>query len=209
MTTAFSRVEVAERLTSADFLRYAPETEKAELIDGVMIVAPPPLDEHEKLQIFLLRLLGKYAELFDLGEVRGSRTTVVLADDQIYEPDLLFVARERLSLIEKRAVFGPPDLVVEILSASTAAYDRGAKYYVYEQAGVREVWLIDPYGPAGTEFYQCQINRLQPVMPDANNLIHSIALPGLKLNTTWLWPAGRFITINKALPEMGVEWPQI
>lgn len=205
MTIAFSRVEVVERLTSADFLRYAPETEKAELIDGVMIVAPPPLDEHERLQIFLLRLLGEYAELFNLGEVRGSRTAVVLADDQTYEPDILFVARERVSIIEKRGVFGPPDLVVEILSASTAAHDRGPKFHTYDRAGVRELWLIDPYGPTGTEFYQRQQdNRLQPIMPDAANLIYSLALPGFKLNTTWLWPPEKFIPIRSALKEMGI-----
>jgi Uma2 family endonuclease len=205
MNATFSRVEVAERLTSADFLRYAPENKKAELIDGVIIVAPPPLDEHEKLQIFLLRLLGEYAELFDLGEVRGSRTAVVLADDQTYEPDILFVSRERLNIIQKRGVFGPPDLVVEILSASTVAYDRGPKFHSYDRAGVREVWLIDPYGPAGTEFYQRQGDRLQPRIPDAVHLIHSLALPGFKLNTTWLWPAGKFISIRNALKDIGIE----
>ncbi|NJN98806.1 MAG: Uma2 family endonuclease [Anaerolineales bacterium] len=133
MVTTFSRVEVAERLTSADFFRYAPEDEKAELIDGVIIVAPPPLDAHERLQLFLLRLLGDFVELFDLGEVRGSRTAVVLADDQTYQPDILFIARERLNIIEERGIFGPPDLVVEILSASTAAHDRGAKFHTYDR----------------------------------------------------------------------------
>ncbi|GIK42071.1 MAG: hypothetical protein BroJett011_59040 [Chloroflexota bacterium] len=202
MVTTFSRVEVAERLTSADFFRYAPEDKKAELIDGVMIVPPPPLDAHERLQIFLLRLLGDFVELFDRGEVRGSRTAVILADDQTYEPDILFITRERLSIIEERGVFGAPDLVVEILSASTAMYDRGPKFRIYDQASVRELWLIDPYGPAGTEFYQRQGNRLQPIMPDENNLIHSLALPGFKLNTLWLWPAEKFIPIRNALKEM-------
>jgi Uma2 family endonuclease len=205
MITTFSRVEVAERLTSADFFRYAPEDKKAELIDGVIIVAPPPLDEHEKLQGFLFTLLRMYTENLDLGEVRGSRTAVVLADDQTYEPDILFVASKRVGIIEKRGVFGPPDLVVEILSASTVAYDRGPKFRIYDQAGVGELWLIDPYGPAGTEFYQRHDNRLQPIMPDENNLIHSLALPGFKLNTLWLWPAEKFILIRNALKEMGIE----
>lgn len=205
MVTTFSRVEVAERLTSADFFRYAPEDKKAELINGVIIVAPPPLDAHERLQLFLLRLLGDFVELFDLGEVRGSRTAVVLADDQTYQPDILFVARERLNIIAERGVFGPPDLVIEILSASTAAHDRGTKFHTYDRAGVREVWLIDPYGPAGTEFYQRQGARLQPIMPDENNLIHSLALPDFKLNILWLWPTEKFVPVRNALKEMGSE----
>jgi Uma2 family endonuclease len=205
MLQTFSRVEVAERLTSADFFRCAPEDKKAELIDGVMIVAPPPAYTHERVQIFLLRLLGEFVELFDLGVLLGSRTAVVLVDDQTYEPDILFVAREQVGVIEERGVFGAPDLVVEILSASTAAHDRGPKFHTYDRAGVREMWLIDPYGPAGTEFYQRQNDRLQPIMPDENGLIHSIALPGFKLNTAWLWPAEKFIPIRDALKEMGVE----
>lgn len=140
--------------------------------------------------------------MFDLGQVRRSRTAVVLADDQTYEADILFVARDRIDIIEERGLRGAPDLVIEILSASTAAYDRGAKFRTYERAGVRELWLIDPYGPAGTEFYQRQDDRLQPIMPDADNLIHSIVLPNFKLNINWLWPAKEFIKVREALQEM-------
>ncbi len=204
MLRTFSRIEVIERMTSEEFFRCAPEDKKAELIDGVIIMSPPPSYTHERLQIFLLRLLGEFIELFDLGELLGSRTAIVLVDDQTYEPDILFVARERIEIIEERGVFGTPDLVIEILSASTAAYDRGAKFRTYERAGVRELWLLDPYGPAGTEFYQRQDDRFKPIMPDENNLVHSIALPNFKLNTTWLWPAEKFISIRDALGEMGV-----
>lgn len=199
-----SRVEVSERMTSEEFLRYAPDDKKAELIDGVMIVSPPPLDAHERLQIFLLRLLAEFVELFNLGEVRGSRTAVILEEDQVFEPDILFVAKNRTDIVQERGIFGPPHLVIEILSASTAPYDRGPKFYIYERAGVQELWLIDPYGPAGTEFYQRQGDTLKPIMP-VENVIHSTALPNFKLNTTWLWPAEKFITIRTALKEMGVE----
>ncbi len=205
MLRTLSRVEVVERMTAADFFHYAPDDQTAELIDGVMIVSPPPLDIHERLQIFLIRLLGEFVEYFGLGEVRGSRTAVRLADDQVYEPDILFVGRDRVEFIQEQGVFGPPDLVIEILSASTAPHDRGAKFRVYERAGVRELWLIDPYGPAGTEFYQRQGDFFKPVMPDQNGLIHSVALPGFKLDTTWLWPEQKFILIRQALQQMGVD----
>jgi len=205
MLRILSRVEVSERTNAEEFLRYAPDDKHSQLIDGVIIVSPPPLDVHERLQIFLLRLLGDFVEIFNLGEVRGSRTAVVLEDDQVFEPDILFVARERSDIIQERGVFGAPDLVVEILSASTAAHDRGAKFHIYERAGVQELWLIDPYGPAGTEFYQRKGNTFKPVMPDENDLVHSIALPNFRLNTTWLWPAEKFISIRSALQEIGVE----
>jgi Uma2 family endonuclease len=197
-----TRVEVAERMTSDEFLRMAPEEQQAELIDGVMIVASPPLDIHERLQIFLVRLLGEFAERHSLGEIRGSRTPVILAEDQTFEPDLLLVSRERMAIIRERGVFGAPDLVVEILSAGTAPHDRGPKLRIYERSGVDEVWLIDPHGPLGTEFFQRQEGRLEPVMPDAEGVLRSVALPGFALKVAWLWPAKGFVAVAQALREM-------
>ena len=84
-TRLLSRVEVAERMTSSEFFRYAPEDQKAELIDGVMIVHSPPLDIHERLQGFLYTVLRMHVEAADLGEVRGSRTPVELEEDQTPE----------------------------------------------------------------------------------------------------------------------------
>jgi Uma2 family endonuclease len=205
MLRVLSRVEVAERMTSRDFFRCSPEDQKAELIDGVMNAAPPPLSVHERLQVFLLRLLSEYVEIHQLGEVLGSRSAVALADDQAFEPDILFVSGERSGIIRAEGVFGAPDLVVEILPASTATYDRGAKFRAYERAGVGELWLIDPYGPAGTEFYQLQGAVFNPIMPGEKGPFSSGVLPGFKLDTNWLWPAVKFIPVRKALQAMGVS----
>lgn len=202
MLQTLSRVEVVERMTAKDFFRRAPEDRKAELIDGVMIMPSPPSDRHERLVGFLFTLIRMYCEDRDLGEVRGSRTAVELADDQAPEPDVLFVAKERADIITDEGVFGAPDLVIEVLSASTAAYDRGSKFHAYERAGVRELWLIDPYGPAGTEFYQRSGEYLKPIMPGPNNVLSSMVLPGFRLNTTWLWTQEKFIAVREALEAM-------
>jgi Uma2 family endonuclease len=61
----------------------------------------------------------------------------------IREPDILFVAREHSDCIDER-VYGPPDLVVEVLSPSTRRTDRHEKFYEYAQAGVGEYWMVDP-----------------------------------------------------------------
>jgi Uma2 family endonuclease len=193
---------IAGQITSEDFFRLAPEDRKAELVDGILIVAPPPSDRHERLLGFLFHLLREYAERFDLGEVRGSRTAVLLDRYETYEPDLLFVARERLDILGERGVTGAPDLVVEILSASTAAYDRGTKLRNYDRSGVREIWMIDPYGPAGTEIYQRQEDGLRQLplgASPADAVLPSLALPGLRLRLEWLWPLDKFIPVHRAL----------
>lgn len=202
VATTYSRVEIAERMTAGEFWQFAPDDEKAELIKGVMVMSPPPLEIHEKLFAFLFRLLGDYVEEHDLGEVRGSRTGVELAPDQVYQPDILFVARERVDIIQRNGVFGAPDLVAEILSAGTAAYDRGEKLRTYEQAGVRELWLIDPYGPAGTEFYHLEDRRFVPVMPSADGVLRSVAVPGFSIEVAWLWPENRFVPVRQALARI-------
>ncbi len=200
-----TRVEVAERMTSAEFFRYAPEDKKAELIDGVLIVPSPATDKHERLVLFLLRVLAEFVERKNLGLVRGSRTPVRLEEEQIFEPDVLFVSRERAQIVQEKGVFGAPDFVIEILSASTVGYDRGHKFRVYERTGVNELWLIDPYGPAGTEFYQRQAQRLAAVMPDQNGILKSVAVPDFEIQTRWLWPTEHFIAVRDALRQMNVS----
>jgi Uma2 family endonuclease len=202
VVTTWSRVEVAERMTAAEFWTDAPDDQKAELINGVLIMAPPPLDIHEQLQLFLVTLLRTYIEEHDLGTVRGSRTGVELASDQVYEPDILFVARDRLDIIGRKGIVGAPDLIIEILSASTAQYDRGEKLRIYERAGVRELWLIDPYGPVGTEFYYLQDQRFVPIAPDPQGALRSVAISGFWLNVAWLWPQEHFISMRQALAQI-------
>jgi Uma2 family endonuclease len=197
-----NRVEIAERMTADDFWRDAPEGQKSELISGVMIVASPPLVSHERLRNFLLALLRGYVEDKDLGEVLGSRTAVELASDQVFEPDVLYVARDRQSIIQRKGIVGAPDFVIEVLSASTEAYDRGPKLREYERAGVREVWLIDPYGPVGTQFYRLENGRYVAFGPDADGILRSAAVSGLLIDVTWLWPREKFIPVRDALNEI-------
>jgi len=130
--------------------------------------------------------------------VRGSRTPVILAEDQVYEPDILFVSRERADMIQPHGVVGAPDLVVEILSRGTVAYDRGPKFRGYERAGVRELWLVDPHGPAGTEFYRLEGDRFVPIVP-REGVLESVTVAGFALQVTWLWPEERFVAVREAL----------
>lgn len=195
----YSRVEIAERMTAEEFFRDAPEDRKAELIDGVMVIFPPALTIHERLRGFLLGLLYIYAEERDLGEVLDSRTAVELAPEQVPEPDILFVRKERQEIIQEKGVIGAPDFVIEILSASTMRNDRGAKFRAYERAGVRELWLIDPYGPDGTQFFRLQGNQFVEVQADEQGILRSVAIAGFWIDVHGLWPRDRFVPMRQAL----------
>lgn len=198
----YSRVEVAEFMTADQFFEDAPEGQKAELINGVLYMMTPPSDEHEQLQLFLLTLIRLFVEENELGEVRGSRTAVQIDAINAYEPDIMFVARDREHIVQSKGVFGAPNLVVEILSPSTARHDRVEKMRAYERVGVREYWLIDPYGPSGTAFYQLKEGVYFAIEPDADGWIDSAMLPRFRLNVECLWPEKRFIKVLTALKAM-------
>ena len=69
---------------------------------------------------------------------------VVLSEESVVQPDILFVSNERREIITEDNIHGAPDLVVEILSPSTADRDKELKLRLYAQAGVREYWIVDP-----------------------------------------------------------------
>jgi Uma2 family endonuclease len=199
------RVEDEAPLTHAEFMLFAPETQKAELIEGEMFMSPPAFEEHERLQTLLMTILKMYVSRYDLGEVRGSRTPIYISETQTYEPDILFVRRERTHIITRQKLIEAPDLVIEILSAATARYDRGVKLENYDKAGVQEIWLVDPYGPAGTQFFQRQQTRLIEVAP-REGILYSVAVPNLQFRVAWLWPGadGKMANPVAVLRDMGV-----
>lgn len=200
------RLETAdERYSHDDFMRLAPDDHKAELIDGEIIIRSAAVWEHERLQGFLMAVLMGYVSHFELGTVLGSRSAVYISESDTYEPDILFIAQGREYIITKHKIMEAPDLVVEILSTTTARHDRGIKLQNYARAGVREVWLIDPYGPAGTQFFQRQADVLVEVAAQEGILLSAV-LPSFRLKTAWLWPdaSGRLPNPMLVLRELGV-----
>ena len=81
----------------------------------------------------------------DLGEVFFAPTDMVLSQTDVVQPDLLFVSKERSYIINEDNIRGAPDLVVEILSPSTAQRDRTLKRTLYELHSVPEYWQADTY----------------------------------------------------------------
>lgn len=118
-----------------------PEGEPIELIRGRLVVSPCPLPKHQVI-------LSLLADLFlDVSRRSGGLSMfapmdVVLSDDTILQPDLLYLTKQRLHIVKNR-VEGPPDLVVEIISG-TARRDRVEKLDLYARYGVPEYWIVEP-----------------------------------------------------------------
>ena len=122
-----------------------PDDERYELLDGDLLLTPAPNLKHQRAQRRLGRRLDQFIEERELGEIFYAPFDVVLSDTDVVQPDLLFVSRRREHLLSNGAnVQGAPDLVIEILSPSTANRDLGYKRTLYARHGVLEYWIVDP-----------------------------------------------------------------
>ncbi|MDE0198627.1 MAG: Uma2 family endonuclease [Caldilineaceae bacterium] len=134
---------VKAMLTFADYLETSDD-ERYELLNGELILSPSPKEIHQYISSVLHILIGTFAREHNLGRVYFSPFDVVLSDTNVVQPDLLFVSNERTQIITPDNIRGAPDLVVEILSPSTAELDRTTKLELYARHGVREYWIVDP-----------------------------------------------------------------
>jgi Uma2 family endonuclease len=186
-------------LTLEQFKRLVRDGMKADLINGVMIVATPASYTHERLFGFLMTFLNLYVEERGLGVILGSRSLVEVGPRSGYEPDLCFVAQGRLDIINEDSITGPPDLVVEIISPSTRRVDAYTKKEGYARLGVPEYWLIDPDNHAVAFYRLAEAGYVEGSVEDG--IYHSLAVPGLWLRLDWLWDHPK---VANCLRELGV-----
>ena len=132
-------------ITWQDVQQMPDDGNRYEAIKGDLYVTPAPTPRH---QILLLRLYDALRPLLAKpggGVLLVAPVGVEFPDTREgVQPDLLFVSNERLGIIGDASVRGAPDLVIEILSPSTAGRDRTIKLELYERQGVREYWIVDP-----------------------------------------------------------------
>lgn len=131
-------------LTYEDYCALPDDGKRYEVLDGVLVVSPAPVPRHQGVNLRLAALLEQYARKNGLGRVYAAPIDVLLSRTTICQPDVVFVARAREHLITERAIEGAPDLLVEILSPSTARRDRGVKARLYARLGVAHYWIVDP-----------------------------------------------------------------
>ena len=105
---------------------------------------PAPSFKHQKIVGNLFKLVSKHVEEQDLGEVVFAPLDVKFSKIDVLQPDVLFISKQRMKNIKQPYVEGAPDLVVEVLSPSTAERDKTVKKDIYYREGVREMWIVDP-----------------------------------------------------------------
>jgi Uma2 family endonuclease len=133
------------KMTARQFLMLGedPPGVRLELVNGEVAVSPSPTLDHSHVIIQLIVVLETHNQERDLGELYQDVDTI-LDRFNVRRPDVLFFFKDRTHLVGEKAMEGPPDLAVEVISPSSVEVDREDKFARYRDAGVRYYWIIDP-----------------------------------------------------------------
>lgn len=171
------------RFTYEDYLNFPQDGRRHELIDGEHYVTPSPELRHQELSFRLSSAIGAYLQRRPIGRLFYAPLDVILSDADVVEPDLLYVSNERAGILQKW-VHGAPDLVIEILSPGTRRIDERIKRGLYDRAGVKEYWVVDPELDALKVYRRAQdgsFPRVAELTRDADDTLATPLLPDFSL----------------------------
>ena len=169
--------------------RNTPEDERYELIDGELIMAAAPSVIHQIVQDNIGLPLNLFVRANNLGRMLYAATDVYLSDTNVVQPDLLFVSRERAHILTYSVVNGAPDLVVEILSPSTARRDAIQKRELYTRYRVPEYWQAETDAPRVTVLALAGADYEVAGVYGMGDTLVSPLLPGFRLDVDDIFDA--------------------
>ncbi len=166
------------------YVQFPDDGRRHEIIDGDHYVNPAPGTQHQSVSKHLQYQLYTKIELAGLGLFFDAPVDVQLSDFDIVQPDLVIVLNKSIKKITPTKIKVAPDLVVEILSPSTAGYDNSVKKQLYERSGVPEYWVVDPFEQKIDQWVLT--DGKYALQPETRNIRLSI-LPDITIETEKIW----------------------
>ena len=171
----------ANRWTYEEYYNLADD-QRYEVINGHLLMAPAPDTWHQDWVSDLHILIKLFVRKNKLGRTFVAPVDVVLDEENVVQPDLVFVASNNLRIIERRAIFGTPDLLVEIISPSSVRRDRYVKQALYTRFGVKEYWIGDAANRS-LEILTLKEGRYElHCVAEEKGKLTSLVLPGLEFD---------------------------
>ncbi len=129
--------------TYGDYLKL-DDDKRYEVIKGRLIEMPAPNFEHQEISLNLVIKIWDFIKGREIGKLVYAPFDVILSENVVVQPDIVFISRENLKNIKEGRLFGSPDLVIEVVSPSTTRRDTVVKKGIYEEFGVKEYWIVYP-----------------------------------------------------------------
>jgi Uma2 family endonuclease len=172
-------------ITDEMFDEMVDEDTKAELIDGVMIVHSPATLRHDNVSGFVRALMRFYVAEKELGIVLGPDGLVRIKKGRRVGADLFFLSKDRVPKPLPKEYKGVPDLFLEVLSPSNRSDDLDEKRPLYREAGVKEIWFVDP------DQKQIILDRRRGQRYISKTIhtgrVESAVVRGFWIEADWLW----------------------
>jgi len=139
-------VKKKKKYTYEDYCRLTPPDSSCELINGDIVMEPAPYINHQLISRKIGFEINKFVTENALGEILFAPCDVFVDDYITVQPDIMFISKNRLAIIEKKYIKGAPDLVVEIISYGYGNIHRDTitKREIYAKFGVKEYWIVFP-----------------------------------------------------------------
>ncbi|MFN3533169.1 MAG: Uma2 family endonuclease [Candidatus Brocadia sp.] len=169
-----------KKYTYEDYLKTSDD-KRYELIDGELLMTPSPAPRHQRISRKIEFVLEKFVTKNDLGEIFDAPCDVYLDEENVVQPDILFILKDRLNIIGEKNIQGAPDLVVEIVSENSGYRDLVVKKKLYARFGVKEYWIVIPESKE-IEVYILKDSSYQLyVACGSEGILESHLLKGLKI----------------------------
>lgn len=173
-------VRPGHRLTYEDFLAFPDDGVRREIVAGEVYVTPSANTRHQNLVGRVFAALYNWVKANGGGQVFVAPYDVVLSDGDVVQPDVVFVADDRLSVITPANMRGTPTLAVEVVS--DPRHDRVRKRALYEQAGVPVYWIVDPDADRVEVFVLRDGRYGRPEILESGDTLTLDALPAFALD---------------------------
>ncbi len=171
----------AERRLRRQFYETVREDQKAEFINGEIIVHSPVKKRHDTVSGNLFILLRTFVVKRQLGHVGHEKLMISLTRND-YEPDICFFGKEKAAAFEEdQTIFPTPDLVIEVLSPGTRDRDYGVKLEDYQAHGVLEYWIIDPKARVLEQRVLDGEEYVLKATASVGEAVKSVAVPGFSI----------------------------
>ena len=179
--------EKKKKYTVDDYL-LLEEGAPFQLIENDLIMSPSPIPVHQIVSVRLIQAMLNFLDAKkDNGFLVSAPMDVMFDEANVLQPDILYISEQRKQALIKDRIEGAPDLIIEILSPSTAYYDLRQKKDIYEKYGVKEYIIVDPVQQNADLYILKDGAYFLSQKAQKNETLNSILLNGFSIDLTQLF----------------------